>query len=166
MKQIHQHIQDHLRRYRRLVIVAASVSAIAVAGLAAGGTAQAAVGSPSHAAASDARARTLAPDVEYSCSGTPGTSSRNCYFQTQNGDAPLFSPSGILLTALPPNDKIHVTCYYQGDSPSGWLNDGVQDHVVWTQETGTTAGHIPDPYVDEGGENPWNSPYDLTECPS
>jgi hypothetical protein len=139
-------------------------SAAAVGGIAASGTAQAAVKSPVHAVVTTARTRAAAPDVQFSCSGRANTTSRSCYFQTQNGDAPLFYPSGSLHLRLPLNDKVHVTCYYRANSPSGWLNDGVQDHVNWTQVTGNTTGHIPDPYVDEGGKNPWASPYYLAVC--
>lgn len=160
---VRQTIKYRTRRYRMWALISAAAAVTALSGLAATGSAQAAVSSPAHAVSVGA-ARTAAPDVEYSCSGTPSTTSRSCYFQTQNGDAPLFYPSGSLHLQLPPNDKVHVTCYYYGNPPSGWLNDGVQDHVNWTEVTGNTTGHIPDPYIDEGGENPWNAPYYITEC--
>jgi hypothetical protein len=155
MKRIHQHIEGHLRRFRRLVIIAASLSTIAIAGLAASGSAQAAVRAPTHV---------TAPSVEYRCTGAYRSPNRSCYFQTQNAAAPVFNPSGILAAILPPNDKVLVTCYYRKSSPSNWLSDGYQDHVVWTQYTNSITGHIPDIYLDKGGKNPWDPPYYLAAC--
>lgn len=54
---------------------------------------------------------------------------------------------------------ISITCWYYGNSPSGFANDGVMDHAVIPD-----VGHIPDPYVNEGGKNPWQSPYNLPHC--
>ena len=54
---------------------------------------------------------------------------------------------------------ISITCWYYGNAPSGFANDGVMDHAVIPD-----VGHIPDPYVNEGGENPWQSPWDLPHC--
>lgn len=149
----HQHTRNPLRRHRRLALTAAA-AAIAIPGLAVGGSALAATGTPAHAAS--------VPN--YYCTGWPKTASRTCYFHTQRGDAPLFYPSGSLHLQLPPNDKIRVTCYYRANSPSGWLNDHVQDHVTWTQVTGNTTGHVPDSYVNEGGEYPWSGPFYLSQC--
>ena len=149
----HQHTRNPLPRRRRLALTAAA-AAIAIPGLAAGGSALATTGTAARAAS--------VPN--YSCAGTPKTASRFCYFHIQRGDAPLFYPSGSLHLQLPPNDEVLVTCYYRANSPSGWLNDDVQDHVSWTQVTGATTGHIPDPYMNEGGENPWNGPFYLSHC--
>ena len=54
---------------------------------------------------------------------------------------------------------ISITCWYYGNAPSGYANDGVLDHAVIP-----VVGHIPDPYVNLGDENPWQSPWDLPEC--
>lgn len=152
----HQHIQGHLRRYSRLAIIAASAAAFS--GLALGGTAQAATNAPSHASAAAARIATAAPDLQYSCFGTPHKlGSRYCYFQTTNGKAPLYNSNGTLWGHLPLNDKVEINCYYYSGST-------VEDHVSWTQATGNFTGHIPDSYVNEGGSNPWDSPGDLPQC--
>lgn len=161
--EMYQHSRGHRWWYRRLAIIAAAVTAIIIPGLAIGGTALAAAGTPASAVAAAVPGH-AASVPNYSCSGQANTSSRTCYFHIQRGDAPLFYPSGSLHLQLPPNDSVLVTCYYRANSPSGWLNDGVQDHVSWTQVTGNTTGHIPDVYMNEGGENPWQGPFYLSQC--
>ncbi len=54
---------------------------------------------------------------------------------------------------------VSITCWYYGSVGSVYPNDGILDHTVEP-----VVGHIPDPYVDEGDENPWQSPYDLPQC--
>ncbi len=115
------------------------------------------------AGAPEARADAV-PDVEYSCSGIIFTASRQCYLQTENGHAPLFAPNGNLYYLLPLNDKVLVTCFYLGNPPSAYLTDGIEDHVVWENTVGDFTGHIPDAYINEGGNAPWNSPYDISQC--
>lgn len=116
-------------------------------------------------AVSSAAARTDAvPDVVYSCSGIIFTASRQCYLQTENGHAPLFAPNGNLYYLLPLNDKVLVTCFYFGNPPSAYLSDGIEDHVVWENTVGDFTGHIPDAYINEGGNAPWNYPYDISQC--
>lgn len=109
------------------------------------------------------RLSTDQPAVEYSCHGTPYTFNRGCYFQTQNGGAPIFTSSGNIYE-LPLNDKVLITCWYAANSPPGWLNNGVQDHTTWDQHFGALWGHIPDPNIDHGGPFPWDPPYDLEAC--
>jgi hypothetical protein len=117
------------------------------------------------AAARAPKARTdTVPDVEYSCSGIIFTASRQCYLQTENGHAPLFAPNGNLYDLLPLNDKVLVTCFYLGNPPSAYLTDGIEDHVVWENTVGYFTGHIPDAYINEGGNAPWNAPYDISQC--
>jgi len=100
----------------------------------------------------------MAPDFEYSCFGTPHKlGSRYCYFQTQHGHAPLYNSNGTLKEKLPLNDKVEINCYY-------YKGTAIEDHVSWTQATGTFNGHIPDSYVNEGGNNPWDSPGYLPQC--
>jgi hypothetical protein len=159
-----------LHKYRNLSFIALIVSLIALSGLAVSGTAQAESGTAQAAIKAPVRAGApaaptqAAPDVEYSCSGTPNTSSRRCYFQTQNGYAPLFAPNGSLHALLPLNDKVLVTCYYYGNPPAPYLGDGVQDHVTWENTIGNFTGHIPDEYIDEGGDYPYDYPFDIAEC--
>jgi hypothetical protein len=160
-----------MRRMRARLAFAAPIAAlIAVTGLAVNGPAQAengnahaAIKAPVRAGAPEARAQAV-PDVEYSCSGNIYTPFRQCYFQTQNGHAPLFAPNGSLHELLPLNDKVLVTCYYFGNPPAPYLGDGVEDHVTWENTVGNFTGHIPDPYIDEGNELPSDYPYDLDEC--
>jgi hypothetical protein len=135
------------RIYPKLAI--AATIGIALSGLAGTGVAQAA---------------TSMPAATFTCSGTDFTTSRHCYFQTENGNAPIFSSNGTVGGTEPPNDKVEITCWYDGNPPSPYHGDGVQDHVVWTAHYGTIKGHIPDAYINEGGLFPYDSPYDLPEC--
>jgi hypothetical protein len=78
-----------------------------------------------------------------------------CYAQTLNGQAPLFNSNGSLYTKLPLNDKVKITCFYAGNPPSPWKGDGYMDHVTWENISRPIAGHIPDYYVNLGGNYPW-----------
>lgn len=152
---IYQHSKVHLRRYSRLLVV---IIAIAISGLVVSGTAQAATNAPSHASAAAARTATTVPSFQYSCFGTPHKlGSRYCYFQTEHGHAPLYNHDGTLKEDLPLNDKVEINCYY-------YIGNTVEDHVSWTQATGTFTGHIPDYYINEGNNNPWDSPGYLPKC--
>lgn len=152
----YQRIEGQIRRYGRLAIGIAA-SAIVISGLALCGAAQAATSLPSHAQAATARSA-AAPDLEYSCFGTPHKlHSRYCYFQTQHGRAPLYYPDGKLRELLPLNDKVDVNCYY-------YNGNTVEDHVSWTQATNNFNGHIPDYYINEGGHSPWDAPGELPQC--
>lgn len=165
------------RKYRKSSFIALIASLMALSGLAFSGTAQAvsgtargdsvttqaAIKAPVRAGARETATRAV-PDVEYSCSGTPNTSSRSCYFQTQDGYAPLFAPNGSLRALLPLNDKVLVTCYYFGNPPAPYAGDGVLDHVTWENTIGSFTGHIPDAYIDEGGDYPYDYPFDIAEC--
>jgi hypothetical protein len=107
--------------------------------------------------------------VPYSCSGTAGTSSRKCwlYLQEVDGTYPLlFNSKGDVVVQLAVGSKVLVTCWYYGNPPSnlGLVGDGVQDHVTEESPTNYEAGHVPDAYVNEGGEYPYDSPYDIVEC--
>lgn len=146
----------------RLAFVAPIAALIALPGLAVNGLAQAA-NAPARAGAPEARTHAV-PDVLYSCSGIIFTASRQCYFQTENGNAPLFAPNGSLHKLLPLNDKVLVTCFYFGNPPAPYLSDGIEDHVVWENTVGDFTGHIPDAYINEGGEAPYNYPYDISQC--
>ncbi len=151
---IHQHIASHLRRFGKVLVIIA----IAISGLAVSGTAHAATNSPARASAAAARTAPATPDLQYSCFGTPHKlGSRYCYFQTQNGNAPLYNPNGTLNRHLPLNDKVEINCYY-------YSGNTVEDHVSWTQATGNFTGHIPDHYINEGGANPWQYPGYLPQC--
>jgi hypothetical protein len=150
------------KTHSRLAAGALVAGLTALSGLAASGPAQAA---NAPAAGGGAQARTQAvPDVEYSCSGIIFTASRQCYFQTENGNAPLFAPDGALHELLPLNDKVLVTCFYFGNPPSKYLTDGIEDHVVWENTVGDFTGHIPDAYINEGGAAPYNYPFDISQC--
>ncbi len=152
-----------MRRMPYTLAFAAPIAAlIAVSGLAVNGPAQAA-SAPARVGA-QAVPTNAAPDVEYSCSGIIFTASRQCYLQTENGHAPLFAPNGNLYDLLPLNDKVLVTCFYFGNPPSAYLTDGIEDHVVWENTVGDFTGHIPDAYINEGGNAPWNYPYDISQC--
>jgi hypothetical protein len=142
----------------RLAIVAPIAALIALPALAVDGSAHAA-NAPARTGAPEARSH-AAPDVLYSCTGIIFTASRQCYLQTQNGHAPLLAPNGNLYDLLPLNDKVLVTCFYFGNPPSAYLSDGIEDHVVWENTVGDFTGHIPDAYINEGGENP----YDISQC--
>jgi hypothetical protein len=74
---------------------------------------------------------------------------------TVNGyRAPLYNPSNQLVAKLSAGTDIEVTCYYGGNPPSPYLGDGYLDHVVWVQGIGNFTGHVPDVYVNLGGETP------------
>ena len=68
--------------------------------------------------------------------------------------APLYDPSGQLVAKLSAGTDIEVTCYYDGNPPAPYLGDGYLDHVVWVQGIGDFTGHVPDVYVNLGGETP------------
>jgi hypothetical protein len=98
----------------------------------------------------------------------PGTcagsgSGRYCIIPTQDvWSAEVFNPVIFLRSDGIPvliNGDVSITCWYYGSVGSGYAQDGILDHTVQPD-----VGHIPDPYVDEGGENPWDAPYDLPEC--
>jgi hypothetical protein len=150
------------KTHRKLVFAALIAPLMTLPALAVNATAQAA-STPIRTGAPEARTPAV-PDVEYSCSGNIFTSFRQCYLQTQNGNAPLFAPNGSLYALLPLNDKVLVTCYYFGNPPAPYAGDGVEDHVVWENTIGNFTGHIPDSYIDEGNADPSNYPYDLDEC--
>jgi len=156
-----------MRMNRRLAFTALAAILAGLSALATGGAAQAS-GVALHTGASKMRIQ-AAPDVTYSCSGTPNQPSRRCYFQTKapagySGHAPLFSPDGSLHLTLPLNDKVLVTCYYFGNPPSSYAGDGIEDHVTWENGVGSYTGHIPDPYINEGNATPPDYPYELAEC--
>jgi hypothetical protein len=98
-----------------------------------------------------------------SCTGTAFGSNRDCIIPTQDvWTAEVFNPVIFPRSGGYPilvNGDVSITCYYYGSVPSGYASDGVLDHTVQPD-----VGHIPDPYVNEGDENPWDSPYDLPEC--
>jgi hypothetical protein len=107
---------------------------------------------------------TASPDVYYSCSGTPFTSGRECKLKLKYNGTPVFNPGGSIAFTAPAGDIARVTCYYYGNPPSPWKTDGIEDHINYLSTDTTFVGHIPDYYVDEGGEVPYDSPYDLSEC--
>jgi hypothetical protein len=159
--------------WSRYVLVAFAASALTVV------TAAAAVAAPAphgrahvratvtgmsrRAAAASAVA--VAPQAAHpgSCSGSGST--RVCAIPTQDvWSAEEFNPiifrrsDGIPVLVVP-GSLVDITCWYYGNPPSGCAGDGILDHTV-----SPVDGHIPDPYVNEGDENPWQSPYDLPEC--
>jgi hypothetical protein len=151
---------------RRTTSTCVALSAVFLVGLVSGASA-----GLTHTARSHGRATTRAnpllaaaaqSNLQYSCHGTPYTLNRGCYFQTQDGDAPVFTSSGNIYE-LQPNDKVLITCWYFANSPRPWPNDGVQDHTTWQNGLGVW-GHIPDPYINEGGGFPWDHPFDLARC--
>jgi hypothetical protein len=77
-----------------------------------------------------------------------------CNAQTQKGNAPLFDSAGNLYTKLPLNDQVKVTCWYFGTPPSPWKSDGIMDHVTTENISNPIVGHIPDHYVNFGGQVP------------
>jgi hypothetical protein len=99
-----------------------------------------------------------------SCTGSG--SSRSCEIPVQDVHSAFeFNPiifrrsDGTAILTQPGTD-VDITCWYYGNPPnSNYAGDGILDH---TQSP--VVGHIPDPYVNEGGENPWQSPYNLPEC--
>jgi hypothetical protein len=112
-----------------------------------------------------ASAMAIAPQSAHpgSCSGSG--SRRVCAIPTQDvWSAQEFNPiifrrsDGIPILVVP-GSLVDITCWYYGNPPSGYAGDGILDHAV-----SPVVGHIPDPYVNEGNENPWQSPYDLPEC--
>jgi hypothetical protein len=130
-----------------LVMLAGSLGAL---GALASGTSLAATQEQAHVVAG-----TAAVSPEYTCY-FPITGFY-CYAQTQNGNAPLLNPSGSLHTRLPLNDKVKITCWYPGNPPSPWLSDGYMDHVTWENISDPITGHIPDSYVNLGGQDPWQA---------
>lgn len=151
-------IGSRLRRHGRLTALIAA-PAVIVAGLAVSGTAQAATNGPAHASAPVSQTATSARSfLEWSCFGKPHQlGSRYCFFQTENGHAPLYYPNNTLAGFLPLNDKVKLTCYY-------FIGNTIEDHVTWTQFTGYFTGHIPDFFINEGGSAPWAAPAQLPQC--
>ncbi len=110
-----------------------------------------------------ASARPVAPQASHPGSCAYQGTERYCLIPVQ--DVPsasepypvIFQRSNgipVLITGL-----VSITCLYYGSVGSAYPNDGILDHTVQP-----VVGHIPDPYVNEGGENPWQSPYDLPQC--
>ena len=101
----------------------------------------------------------------------PGTctgsgSSRSCEIPVQDVHSVfefnpvIFRRSDGTPILVAPGSLVHITCWYYGNPPSSsYAEDGILDHTV-----SPVDGHIPDPYVNEGNENPWQSPYDLPQC--
>jgi hypothetical protein len=100
----------------------------------------------------------------WSCSGTKYSTGRVCTAHTFTG-APLFKSNGSYYTTLPPNDSVTVTCWYAGNSP-GYTADGFEDHVTHENISNppSITGHIPDAYVNFGGNTPNNSTVALHQC--
>jgi hypothetical protein len=76
--------------------------------------------------------------------------------------APLYNPSGQLVAKLSAGTTVEVTCYYAGNPPAPYLGDGYMDHVVWVEGRGDFTGHVPDRYVNLGGETPVE--YGIPQC--
>jgi hypothetical protein len=108
-----------------------------------------------------ASASVAAPLAGVGCGGSG--SSRYCVVNVQDVKG-VSEPYPVIFdrnTGIPTlvSGLISITCWYYGNAPSGFANDGVLDHAVIP-----VVGHIPDPYVNLGDENPWQSPWDLPEC--
>jgi hypothetical protein len=76
--------------------------------------------------------------------------------------APLFNSSGTLVAKLAAGTLVEVTCYYDGSPPAPYLSDGYLDHVVWVSSIGDFTGHVPDDYVNLGGDTP--PEYGVPKC--
>lgn len=127
-----------LSRLLKLAVAVATAAVLAGSGMAAAGTGPVARQAGSNAATGAATVTTAASGYTT---------------HTINGNAPLFI-SGYVQESLPRNDKIHVSCWYYGNPPTGYLGDGYQDHVTYENWPYSAAGHIPDAYVDLGGHTP------------
>jgi hypothetical protein len=99
-----------------------------------------------------------------SCTGSG--SSRSCEIPVQDVNSVfefnpiIFRRSDGTPILIQPGTDVDITCWYYGNPPnSNYAGDGILDHTQ-----GPVVGHIPDPYVNEGHENPWQSPYNLPEC--
>jgi len=118
---------------------------------------------------SAARAAAAAPAAVQAAH--PGTctgsgSSRSCEIPVRDVNSVsefnpiIFRRSDGTPILIEPGSLVDITCWYYGNPPSSsYAGDGILDHAV-----SPVDGHIPDPYVNEGGENPWQSPYDLPQC--
>jgi hypothetical protein len=137
-----------------------TATAVAAPAAHAGAAASAAPLAPA-AAAAPAVAQVTHPG---SCTGSGST--RSCEIPVQDVNSVLeFNPiifrrsDGIPILIVPGSD-VDITCWYYGNPPnSNYAEDGILDHTA-----SPVVGHIPDPYVNEGHENPWQSPYNLPEC--
>ena len=73
---------------------------------------------------------------------------------TINARAPWWDHAGNFMGTLPPRTQVEVRCYYNGNPPSPWIGDNYQDHVDFIATIGAVNGHIPDHYVNLGGDTP------------
>jgi hypothetical protein len=96
-------------------------------------------------------ARTLAPDLVYSCFG-----SHSGFFDHCNapiiGNTWLFSPNGNMLQPLHPGNRVEVTCWYRSAS-----HGRIQDHVVREHVNSIfihSVGHVSDRFVSFSNTNP------------
>jgi hypothetical protein len=67
--------------------------------------------------------------------------------------APVYFPDNTLYTKLEAGTDIEVTCYYKGSPPSPYVSDGYMDHVEAVAGI-PFKGHVPDDYVNLGGDTP------------
>lgn len=148
------------RRILRFAVATAAVFGMTT-GFGALNTGTGLAAAPAHAAMAQSAA--VAPSVTRSMCTTPGHA-RPCWATTQNAgnpalggcnDVPLFLRAGGV-HCVGGNDLVRITCWFTG-SPTV-SGDGIQDHV--TAENGrsstplTLVGHIPDHYINLGGQNP------------
>jgi hypothetical protein len=96
------------------------------------------------------------------CSGPIFTDERVCIAPVY-ANAPLFTPSNQLWMILSAGTKVRVTCWYYGSS-AGYSSDGFEDHVTHEDVSGTIIGHIPDDYVNFGGDFPDGDAVALPQC--
>jgi hypothetical protein len=66
-------------------------------------------------------------------------------------------------TLIAAGTVVRVTCWYFGSS-AGYSNDGFEDHVVHEDIGNTIIGHIPDDYVNFGGDFPDGDAVALPQC--
>lgn len=78
--------------------------------------------------------------------------------------APLYNSNNTLNRKLSQGTTIEVTCYYKANPPSPYVGDGYIDHVVWVQGIGNFTGHVPDAYVNLGGDTP--PKFGIPKCPT
>jgi hypothetical protein len=126
-----------LRLVKLAVATAATIGSLAGLGVLSAGTALAASPPAAHAPAVSPDYAIVVPVIRV-----------NGY------RAPLYDPFNNLFAKLEAGTDIEVTCYYLGNPPPPYVGDGYMDHVVWEQGIGDFIGHVPDDYVNLGGDTP------------
>jgi hypothetical protein len=132
-----------LRLVKLAVATAATIGAMAGLGVLSAGTALA---TPTPGQAAAAYAASVSPDYAIAVP----------VIRVNGYRAPLYDPDNNLVLKLEAGTDVEVTCYYKGSPPAPYVSDGYMDHVDGVAVAGYEdfSGHVPDDYVNLGGDTP------------